>query len=39
MINKMPEVVFQYSNGNKQRVLLKNNPTQELIMNVINDSF
>jgi transposase len=38
-INKMHEVTFQYSNGNKQRVLLKNNPIQELIMNVINDSF
>lgn len=38
-INKMHEVIFQYSNGNSWRVQLKNNPTQELIMKVINDNF
>jgi transposase len=38
-INKMHEVHFQYSNGNNQRVLLKNNPTQEIIMKVIYDHF
>ena len=38
-INKMHEVIFQYSNGNNRRVLLKNNPTQELIMKAINDNF
>ena len=38
-INKMHEVHFQYSNGNNKRVLLKNNPTQEIIMKVICDHF
>jgi transposase len=38
-INKMHEVVFHYSNGNSQRILLKNNPIQEQIMDVINDFF
>ncbi|SKB52518.1 hypothetical protein SAMN03080601_00700, partial [Alkalitalea saponilacus] len=38
-INKMHEVYFQYSNGNNQRILLKNNSTQELIMEVVNNSF
>jgi len=38
-INKMHEVYFHYSNGNNQRVLLKNNPLQELIMKVVNNSF
>lgn len=38
-INKMYEVVFQYANGNNQRVLLKNNPTQEQIMSIINSEF
>ena len=38
-INKMHEVVFQYANGNNQHVLLKNNPVQEQIMEVINSVF
>lgn len=38
-INKMHEVIFRYSNGNNQRVLLKNNPVQEQIMNVINRNY
>lgn len=38
-IIKMHEVVFHYSNGNSQRILLKNNPIQEQIMDVINDFF
>jgi len=38
-INNMHEVVFKYPNGNNQRILLKNNPTQELIIKLINDSF
>lgn len=38
-INKMHEVVFHYSNGNSQRILLKNNPVQEQIMDIINDFF
>lgn len=38
-INKMHEVVFQYSNGNSQRVLLKNNPIQDQIMEVIKRGF
>jgi transposase len=38
-INKMYEVVFQYANGKNQKVLLKNNPTQEQIMNIINSNF
>jgi len=38
-VNKMHELVFQYSNGNNQRVLLKNNPTQELIIKAINGNF
>jgi transposase len=38
-INKMHEIVFQYSNGNSQRVLLKNNPVQEQIMDIINSFF
>lgn len=38
-IIKMHEVVFHYSNGNSQQILLKNNPIQEQIMDVINDFF
>jgi len=38
-INKMHEVVYQYPNGNNRRVLLKNNPTQERIMEVITKEF
>lgn len=38
-INKMYEVVCQYPNGNSQRVLLKNNPIQEGIMEVITKEF
>ncbi len=38
-INKMYEVVFQYANGKNQKVLLKNNPTQEQIMKIINSNF
>ncbi len=38
-INKMYEVVFQYANGNNQKVLLKNNSTQEQLMNIINSKF
>jgi transposase len=38
-INKMHEVVFNYSNGNSQRILLKNNHVQEQIMDVINEFF
>jgi transposase len=38
-INKMHEVVFHYSNGNSQRILLKNNPVQEQIMDVLDDFF
>lgn len=38
-INKMHEVNFQYSNGSCRQILLKNNPTQQLIMKVINDNF
>jgi transposase len=38
-INKMYEVVFQYANGNNQKVLLKNNPVQEQIMQIINIKF
>jgi len=38
-INKMHEVLFQYSNGNTQRVLLKNNPIQEQILQVIDSAF
>lgn len=38
-INKMHEVVYQYPNGNNQRVLLKNNPIQEQIMEVIKREF
>lgn len=38
-INKMHEVVFNYSNGNSQRILLKNNQVQEQIMVVINEFF
>jgi transposase len=38
-INKMYELVFQYANGKNQKVLLKNNPTQELIMKIINSKF
>ena len=35
----MHEVFFQYSNGNLQRVLLKNNPVQEQIMQIIEKEF
>lgn len=38
-INKMYELVFQYPNGKYQKVLLKNNPTQEQIMKIINNKF
>lgn len=38
-INKMHEVIFQYSNGNNQRILLKNNPMQEQIMQIIKMNF
>jgi transposase len=38
-INKMHEVIFQYPNGNQQRVLLKNNPVQEQIMQIIERKF
>jgi len=38
-INKMHEVVYQYPNGKNRRVLLKNNPTQEQIMEVITREF
>lgn len=38
-INKMHEVIFQYSNGNTQRVLLKNNQIQEHILQVIDSAF
>lgn len=38
-INKMYEVVFQYANGNNQRVLLKNNPMQEQIIRIIQGAF
>lgn len=38
-INKMHEIVFEHSNGNVQRVLLKNNPVQEQIMETINSFF
>lgn len=38
-INKMYEVIFQYANGKNQKVLLKNNPTQEQIVNIINSQF
>ena len=35
----MHEVIFQYSNVNNRRALLKNNPIQEQIMKIINDRF
>jgi transposase len=38
-INKMHEVIFQFSNGNTQHVLLKNNVIQEQIFQIINRSF
>ncbi len=38
-INKMHEVIFQHPNGNLQRVLLKNNPVQEQIMQIIERDF
>ncbi len=38
-INKMHEVVIQHSNGNTQRVLLKNNSKQEEIIKIINSNF
>lgn len=38
-INKMHEVTFCYPNGNTQRILLKNNPTQEKILEVIKSNF
>lgn len=38
-INKMYEVLIQHSNGNNQRILLKNNPEQEEIIKIINHNF
>lgn len=38
-INKMYEIVYQYPNGNRKRILLKNNPEQEQIMKVIKKEF
>jgi transposase len=38
-INKLHEIVYQYPNGNNQWILLKNNPIQEQIMEVIKAEF
>jgi transposase len=38
-VNKMHELIFQYSNGNYKKVLLKNNPIQEQIMQIIKLNF
>lgn len=38
-INKMHEVIFNYSNGNTQRILLRNNQIQQRIMDTINACF
>ncbi len=38
-INKMYEVIIQHSNGNTQRIILKNNPEQEEIIKIINHNF